>query len=174
MQNRVVEGEEKRALSALRAPRSFSRLEANLFVCFFHHRAHLPRRHPGRACTAACSTARAAGIVAEVCETGQTSVRMRPVLNIKRSSDEGGVEKTSIAHILYHMITDSKCYKAWLGDRLTLYQQPNGLMPQQMTPSIDHGSLVVSSNLTSTMETVTVYRLPIRLPAKSALTWPVV
>ena len=72
------------------------------------------------------------------------------------------------------MITDSKCYKAWLGDRLTLYQQPNGLMPQQMTPSIDHGSLVVSSNLTSTMETVTVYRLPIRLPAKSALTWPVV
>ena len=34
--------------SALRAPRPFYRREAGLFVCFFHHRARLLRRHPGR------------------------------------------------------------------------------------------------------------------------------
>ena len=57
---------------------------SGLFVCSFRHRARLPRRHPGRACTAACSRARAAGIVAEVCETGYTSARMCPLLKTKR------------------------------------------------------------------------------------------
>ena len=67
MQNRDVEGGGKRPLTALRG---FSRLEADLFVFFFRHRAHLPRRHAVRAYTAACSRVHAAGVVAEVYETG--------------------------------------------------------------------------------------------------------
>ena len=77
-----------RALCALRGPFLDSR--RTFFVCFFRHRARLPRRHPVRACTAACSRTRAAGVVAEVCETGKPWVPMRQLLNMKRSS-EGGV-----------------------------------------------------------------------------------
>ena len=77
-----------------RSPRfaALSRLEADILVCFFRHRARLPRRHVGRACTAACSRARAAGVVAEACETGQTSIM------IVQCSFEGGVVKNSITY----------------------------------------------------------------------------
>ena len=57
----------------LRASRPFYRRDVDLFVCFFRHRAHLLRRRPRRACTAACSKARADGVVAEVCQTVKTS-----------------------------------------------------------------------------------------------------
>ena len=46
-----------------------------VFFCFFLHRAHLPRRHPGRACPAASSRARAVGIGAEICHIVGTSTR---------------------------------------------------------------------------------------------------
>lgn len=68
----------------------------------------------GGALTAACSGARTAGVLEEVCEHGYTMIKimkrskvcetcytsacMRPVLNMKRSFDEGGVEKTTIVH----------------------------------------------------------------------------
>ena len=58
---------------ALRASRPFYRCEVDPFVGLFRHRARLPRRHPGRAYTAACSRARAAGVVTEVCQTVKTS-----------------------------------------------------------------------------------------------------
>ena len=37
----------------------------------------------------------------------------------------------------------------WVGDWSTFYQQPNGLMPEQMATTAEHGFLVASSNLTN-------------------------
>ena len=45
----------------------------HFFVCFFRHRARLIRRHPRRAYTGACTRARAAGIVVEVCQIVKAS-----------------------------------------------------------------------------------------------------
>ena len=64
----VIAGLEIRVLSALRG--LFVDARWTNFVCFFRHRARLLRRHPGRA---ACSRARAAGVVAEVCQTVKMS-----------------------------------------------------------------------------------------------------
>ena len=65
-------------LNSLGASKPFSRREADLFVCFARYHARLPGTHPGRACPVgyyrACqvtySGARAAGVSAEVCQTG--------------------------------------------------------------------------------------------------------
>ena len=58
----------------------------DLLNSFFRYLAHLFRRHPGRACTAACSRARAAGVVAEAClncqNVGEPAYLFQ---NIKRS-----------------------------------------------------------------------------------------
>ena len=43
----------------------------------------------------------------------------------------------------------------WVGDRLTFYLSPNGIRPPQMTTTAEeHESLVVGSNLTSTIQSL--------------------
>ena len=71
-QMHVIAGLEIRVLSAL-----FYRREGGLFVCFFRRGARVLRRHPGSACTVACLRARAADVVAEVCQTVTTSASPR-------------------------------------------------------------------------------------------------
>ena len=80
--------------SALRASRPYYLREVDLFACFSRHRARLLRRHPGKACTAACSRARAAGVVAAVCQTVKTSAS--PIICSKKHEtrlSEGGRRK---------------------------------------------------------------------------------
>lgn len=44
-----------------------------LFACLFRYRARLPRPRPGKACPAACSKARAAGVCVQIGQTVKTS-----------------------------------------------------------------------------------------------------
>ena len=71
---------------AILSPRLADLLYARGGVCFSRHRACLPRRHPGRACTAASSRARAAGVVAEACTSGSTSVHIRQSSGLARNN----------------------------------------------------------------------------------------
>ena len=72
----VIAGLEIRVLSALRvifidARWTFSfASSANVPACLDGSRQAPARRQSASACTAACSRARAAGVVAELCETG--------------------------------------------------------------------------------------------------------
>lgn len=62
--------------SSLRAWRPYHEREVDLFICFFRHRARLPRRLLGRAFPVVSSGARATGVGAVVCQSAKTSAFM--------------------------------------------------------------------------------------------------
>ena len=91
----VIAGLEIPVLSALRGLHIDARWTFSF--CFFRHRARLLRRHPERARTAACSRARAAVVVAEVCQTVKRRRARLRMCSKKHETllSEGGATKTA-------------------------------------------------------------------------------
>ena len=69
MKCRIVSSKDRKNEQTPRFGALFS-TQGEPFICFFLYRARLSRPHPGKACPVACSRARAAGVSAEVCQTG--------------------------------------------------------------------------------------------------------